>query len=166
VNPLFQQWLDPHVPDKAARIRACARDSRGGKNKRAHFGSRMTGQGGWADWPRQPSVAACSRLRLRLGLGRQRFAPQQRDIALQIDVGDLDLWRRLSQLRDPYRYSFRYGYRCHDTDAVELHQPDGDDVQSAQAPEMQKLLAASGSLFARKGRNVAAAVIEAQHLKQ
>ncbi len=70
VNPLFQQWLDRHVPDKAARIMARVRDMRGGRDYDARFGTRMTGQGVWADLLRQRFVKACD----RLGLGRQRLA--------------------------------------------------------------------------------------------
>jgi DNA repair photolyase len=48
VNPLFQQWLDQHVPERAARIMARMRDMRGGKDYDARFGQRMTGTGLWA----------------------------------------------------------------------------------------------------------------------
>lgn len=68
VNPLFQNWLEQHVPDKAARIMARVREMRGGRDNDARFGSRMTGQGVWADLLRQRFVKACA----RLGLGRQR----------------------------------------------------------------------------------------------
>jgi DNA repair photolyase len=68
VNPLFQQWLQQHVPDRAARIMARVRDMRGGRDNDAHFGSRMTGQGVWAQLLRQRFEKACA----RLGLNRQR----------------------------------------------------------------------------------------------
>ena len=45
VNPLFQQWLQQHFPDRAARIMARVRDMRGGRDNDARFGSRMTGHG-------------------------------------------------------------------------------------------------------------------------
>jgi DNA repair photolyase len=48
VNPLFQQWLDQHVPERAARIMARMREMRGGKDNDATFGQRMTGTGLWA----------------------------------------------------------------------------------------------------------------------
>lgn len=69
VNPVFQQWLDQHAPDKAARIMARVRDMRGGRDNDARFGTRMTGQGPWADLLRQRFVKACA----RLGLGRDRL---------------------------------------------------------------------------------------------
>ncbi|MET0383165.1 MAG: PA0069 family radical SAM protein [Burkholderiaceae bacterium] len=47
VNPLFQQWLETHFPDRAARVMARVRDMRGGKDYDASFGTRMTGSGLW-----------------------------------------------------------------------------------------------------------------------
>ncbi len=70
VNPLFQQWLQAHVPDKAARIMARVRDMRGGKDNDARFGSRMTGEGVWAQLLRQRFHKACA----SLGLNRERTA--------------------------------------------------------------------------------------------
>ncbi len=78
VNPLFQQWLQQHVPDKAARIMARVRDMRGGKDNDARFGSRMTGQGVWAELLRQRFVKACASLgfnRQRVELDLSRFRP-------------------------------------------------------------------------------------------
>jgi DNA repair photolyase len=68
VNPLFQQWLQQHVPERAARIMARVREMRGGKDNGAQFGSRMTGQGLWAELLRQRFTKACA----ALGLNRQR----------------------------------------------------------------------------------------------
>jgi DNA repair photolyase len=70
VNPLFQQWLEQHFPQRAARIMARVRDMRGGKDNDASFGSRMTGQGVWADLLRQ----RFSKTTAKLGLNTQRFA--------------------------------------------------------------------------------------------
>jgi len=69
VNPLFQQWLATHYPDRAERIMARVRDMRGGRDNDASFGSRMTGQGVWAQLLRQRLHKACA----RLGLNRERF---------------------------------------------------------------------------------------------
>ncbi len=65
VNPLFQEWLDHHVPDKARRIMARIREMRGGQDYQADFGTRMKGQGIWADLIRQRVAKACA----RAGLG-------------------------------------------------------------------------------------------------
>ncbi len=68
VNPLFQDWLKTHLPDKAARIMARVRDMRGGKDNNSQFGSRMTGQGVWGQLLRQRFQKACA----RLGLNREK----------------------------------------------------------------------------------------------
>jgi DNA repair photolyase len=68
VNPLFQQWLQLHVPERAERIMARVRDMRGGKDNDARFGTRMKGEGIWADLLRQRFTKACA----ALGLNRQR----------------------------------------------------------------------------------------------
>jgi DNA repair photolyase len=64
VSPLFQQWLEQHFPERAARIMARVREMRGGRDNDARFGSRMTGQGVWAQLLRQRFDKACARLRL------------------------------------------------------------------------------------------------------
>jgi DNA repair photolyase len=48
VNPLFQRWLDQHFPDRAARVMARVREMRGGKDYDSTFGTRMRGEGVWA----------------------------------------------------------------------------------------------------------------------
>jgi DNA repair photolyase len=61
VNPLFQQWLDQHFPDRAARVMARVREMRGGKDYDATFGTRMKGTGVWAELVRQRFDKACAR---------------------------------------------------------------------------------------------------------
>jgi DNA repair photolyase len=68
VNPLFQQWLQQHVPERAERIMARVREMRGGKDNDARFGSRMLGVGVWAELLRQRFTKACA----ALGLNRER----------------------------------------------------------------------------------------------
>ena len=68
VNPLFQQWLATHFPDRAKRVMARIHDMRGGRDNDARFGSRMTGQGLWAELIRQ----RFSKTAARLGLLNQR----------------------------------------------------------------------------------------------
>jgi len=82
VNPLFQQWLQQHVPEKAERIMARVREMRGGKDNDSRFGTRMTGQGVWARLLRQRFEKACERLGLNrekavLDLSQFRPPPQQ-----------------------------------------------------------------------------------------
>ncbi len=81
VNPLFQQWLAEHVPDKAARIMARVRDMRGGRDNDSRFGTRMTGQGVWADLLRQRVHKATARLglaRAKAELDLSAFRPPRR----------------------------------------------------------------------------------------
>ncbi|HET7792869.1 MAG TPA: PA0069 family radical SAM protein [Rhizobacter sp.] len=70
VSPLFQQWLEQHFPDRAARVMARVREMRGGKDYDASFGSRMSGEGVWAQLLQQRFGKACA----RLGLNRTRIA--------------------------------------------------------------------------------------------
>ncbi len=65
VNPLFQQWLQEQVPDRAARIMARVREMRGGRDNDARFGTRMTGEGVWAQLLRQRLAKACARMGYR-----------------------------------------------------------------------------------------------------
>jgi len=62
VNPLFQQWLEVHFPDRAERVMNRIRDMRGGKDYDATFGSRMRGEGLWADMIRQRFEKTLKRL--------------------------------------------------------------------------------------------------------
>jgi DNA repair photolyase len=70
VNPIFQQWLQTHFPERAARIMARVRDLRGGRDNDPRFGHRMKGQGVWADLIAQ----RFSRAVRSLGLDRERIA--------------------------------------------------------------------------------------------
>jgi DNA repair photolyase len=49
VEPLFGEWLDTHVPAMAKRVLSQLRDSRGGRLNDPRFGSRMRGQGPYAE---------------------------------------------------------------------------------------------------------------------
>ncbi|CCW20262.1 Radical SAM domain protein [Sphingobium indicum BiD32] len=69
VAPLFRAWLDAHYPDRASRVMAIIRDLRGGRDNDPNFGSRMRGQGVWADLIRTRFVKA----RKRAGLGAERL---------------------------------------------------------------------------------------------
>jgi DNA repair photolyase len=61
VNPLFQQWLEAHFPDRAQRVMNRVRDMRGGKDYNSDFGKRMKGEGVWADLIRQRAEKAIRR---------------------------------------------------------------------------------------------------------
>ena len=69
VNPLFQQWLQQHFPERAVRVMARVREMRGGRDNDARFATRMTGQGVWAELLRQRLHKAAE----RFGLSRRAF---------------------------------------------------------------------------------------------
>ncbi len=84
VNPLFQQWLDAHYPERAERIMARVREMRGGRDNDAQFGTRMTGQGVWAQLLHQRFHKACARFSLnreRCELDLTKFRPPVVDAA-------------------------------------------------------------------------------------
>ena len=49
VAPLFRDWLEAHMPDRAARVMAAVRQMRGGRDYESGFGARMRGRGPYAD---------------------------------------------------------------------------------------------------------------------
>jgi DNA repair photolyase len=76
VNPLFQQWLDQHFPQRAARVMARVREMRGGRDNDARFGSRMRGEGVWAQLLAQRFQKAAARFgmnRVRVELDLTQF---------------------------------------------------------------------------------------------
>ncbi len=70
VNPLFQQWLEAHFPERAQRVMNRVREMRGGKDYDSDFSKRMHGEGVWADLIRQRFVKASERLGMNLTSGR------------------------------------------------------------------------------------------------
>ena len=64
VAGLFQDWLAEAFPDRAARVMARVRELHGGQDYDPEFGTRMTGQGKWADLMRQRFQLATRRLEL------------------------------------------------------------------------------------------------------
>ena len=49
VAPLFRAWLDEHFPERAGKVMATIRSLRGGRDNDPNFGTRMRGQGPWAE---------------------------------------------------------------------------------------------------------------------
>ena len=67
VKHLFEQWLEQHAPDRKKKVLGRVRDVRGGKLNDPSFGSRMSGEGPFAD-----SIHRIFELhRNRLGLTRR-----------------------------------------------------------------------------------------------
>lgn len=67
VKELFKNWLERHYPLKADHIMARIRDTRGGRENDPRFGSRMSGEGTFADLLRNRFDVACRRLGLNAG---------------------------------------------------------------------------------------------------
>ncbi len=67
VAPLFRDWLQVHLPERADRVMARIREMRGGRDYDADFASRMKGQGTWAALLRQRVEKGAA----RVGLQRQ-----------------------------------------------------------------------------------------------
>jgi len=53
VKDIFAEWLTRHFPDRKENVLSRVRSLRGGKLNNADFGSRMTGEGVWAEQLRQ-----------------------------------------------------------------------------------------------------------------
>jgi DNA repair photolyase len=82
VNPIFQQWLQAHFPERAARVMARIRDLRGGKDNDSRWGARMKGEGVWAQLLQQRFTKAAERLgfnRTRVELDLTQFRPPHDD---------------------------------------------------------------------------------------
>ncbi|MDB5695586.1 MAG: repair photolyase [Sphingomonas bacterium] len=83
VAPLFRAWLDEHFPDRAGKVMSIIQSLRGGRDNDPDFGTRMRGQGPWADLLRTRFQRACrkhglnsERLQLRNDLFRAPPGPQ------------------------------------------------------------------------------------------
>ena len=91
VNPLFQQWLEQHFPERATRVMARVQEMRGGQDYDARFGARMGGEGIWAQLLAQRFDKAVARLGLnqaRVELDMTQFCPPQKQSA----GGQIDLF--------------------------------------------------------------------------
>jgi DNA repair photolyase len=77
VNPLFQQWLEAHFPERAQRVMNRVRDLRGGKDYDSDFSQRMHGEGVWADLIRQRFTKTVE----KLGMGGLRGRFERLDVS-------------------------------------------------------------------------------------
>lgn len=78
VEPLFRAWLARHLPGRAERVLARVREMQGGRLQGTGFGSRMRGEGAWADLVAQRVAQAAARHGLALHLPplrRDAFVP-------------------------------------------------------------------------------------------
>lgn len=67
VKDLFREWLQEHLPLKAAHVMSLVQQMRGGRDNDPQFGSRMRGQGEFAQVIRRRFEIACRRLGLHHG---------------------------------------------------------------------------------------------------
>lgn len=75
IKDLFRDWLETHVPDRAARVLSLVRETRGGELYRSGFDQRMRGTGVYADMIRQ-----------RMMLARRRHGMQERSTPARTDL--------------------------------------------------------------------------------
>lgn len=61
LGPLFEDWLDRHFPDRKEKVLGRVRALRGGRLNDPRFGSRMRGDGAWADQAEALFEVACRR---------------------------------------------------------------------------------------------------------
>ena len=61
VKELFEAWLERHYPDRRAKVMGRVRSVRGGRFNDPRFGSRMHGEGFYADETRRLFESACKR---------------------------------------------------------------------------------------------------------
>jgi DNA repair photolyase len=73
LKPLFRDWLQQHFPLKAQHVMSRVQEMRGGKDNDANFGSRMVGEGIFAELLKQRFARACVRFGLNHS-GRRRIA--------------------------------------------------------------------------------------------
>jgi DNA repair photolyase len=82
VADLFRQWLEAHLPDRAAHVMSLMRETHGGSESSSEFGRRMRGEGSWARLLRDRFRLACRRYGLETGYGApldaSRFRPPSR----------------------------------------------------------------------------------------
>jgi DNA repair photolyase len=64
VAPVFQEWLGRHFPDRQEKVLGRIRAIRGGKLNDPRFGSRMRGEGIFADQISQMFHVACRKVGL------------------------------------------------------------------------------------------------------
>ncbi|UVE17871.1 PA0069 family radical SAM protein [Pseudomonas sp. LS44] len=86
IAELFEEWLAAHFPERAAHVMSLIRQSRGGKNYDSGFGTRMRGEGVFADLLAQRFHLATKRLGLKrregFALDCSSFCPPGRQMAL------------------------------------------------------------------------------------
>ena len=82
VKDVFRAWLEERFPLKAAHVMSRVHEMRGGRDNDPNFGSRMKGQGLWAELLHQRFAKGCERFGLNQehweGLNTSLFRPPSR----------------------------------------------------------------------------------------
>ena len=86
VKDLFQEWLEAHYPLRKEKVLSRIRDVRGGALNDSAFGTRMTGQGPYADTIHTLFAQSCKRLGLDRPLPRLSIAHFRRAEAKQLSL--------------------------------------------------------------------------------
>ncbi|HEX2139183.1 MAG TPA: PA0069 family radical SAM protein [Woeseiaceae bacterium] len=87
---LFADWLEAHLPDRAAHVMSLLRAASGGKDYDNRYGLRQTGRGPYADMIGQRFRAACRKYGISPGRNRQELdcgqfrRPGQQQLALTL----------------------------------------------------------------------------------
>jgi DNA repair photolyase len=87
VAPIFEQWLEQNVPGKKDKVLGRIRAMRGGKLNDPRFGSRMRGEGIFADQISQMFHTACRKAGLQLGGPELSTAAFRRPAGAQMELG-------------------------------------------------------------------------------
>ena len=66
VAPLFEHWLEQHYPDRKEKVLNRIKSLRGGRLNAPRFGTRMTGEGPWAEQMKTVYQVNCRRLGLNV----------------------------------------------------------------------------------------------------
>ncbi|MBU6421759.1 MAG: PA0069 family radical SAM protein [Gammaproteobacteria bacterium] len=89
VKDLFKEWLDAHLPERAAHVMSIIRQMRGGKDYQSGFGTRMRGTGEYAELIARRFALACRKFNLQHGrrtrLSTAHFRPPA--AGPQLDLG-------------------------------------------------------------------------------
>jgi DNA repair photolyase len=91
LKQIFADWLNTHMPDRAAHVMSLLREASGGKDYDNRFGHRQRGRGPYAKMIADRFDAACRRYGLSTGRSRRRLdcslfrPPGQQQMALGFD---------------------------------------------------------------------------------
>jgi DNA repair photolyase len=87
VAPVFQEWLERHFPERRDKVLGRIRAIRGGKLNDPRFGSRMRGEGIFADQISQMFHIACRRVGFEEDIRELSTAAFRRPAQLQMELG-------------------------------------------------------------------------------